>query len=539
MIYLKLAGRNLARSLRDYAIYFFTVTFSVVILYSFNSLKDQPVIVAACLQAGMSTRAIGIMLGATSVFVSFIVAALVLYSNNFIIRRRKRELGIYLLLGMEPKTVARMLFVETLAVGALAVLLGIGLGILLSGVFSAFFAVLMGAAIPPVLFSFSSDSALLTAVFYGLIFVSVGLLASINVSRFTLASLLVAQRTNQEFKPRNGWVTGICGFISLAILAEGYSLAVRAIATPDFNPANQVFFLVAGLVIIGSFGFFYAGIGFIFNLLKKVERFRWKGLNTFTMQQIMKNINTNTLVLTATNLLLAMTITSVVFLVFFKTLFDVEKTSGLPYAYAVLYLDPEKDLSGFDQAANVDPQNPVLRKLSITSYQVQVPVSDLELPGQADANQSILQAGNSACSAVGEDEYNAIRAAKSLASIQLSETEAAVQIGTMQASLDEALRQAAAHALPVTIGARQYRIKQVITSSFVSDIFTSPCSLVLPQAAMSGLSKKHGQTTLLFDYANGKDPLVEKSLEKEIYAVGHGDWTSRGEEAANLQDGQK
>jgi putative ABC transport system permease protein len=295
---------------------------------------------------------------------------------------------------------------------------------------------------------------------------------------------------------------------------------------------------VAGLVIIGSFGFFYAGIGFIFNLLKKVERFRWKGLNTFTMQQIMKNINTNTLVLTATNLLLAMTITSVVFLVFFKTLFDVEKTSGLPYAYAVLYLDPEKDLSGFDQAANVDPQNPVLRKLSITSYQVQVPVSDLELPGQADANQSILQAGNSACSAVGEDEYNAIRAAKSLASIQLSETEAAVQIGTMQASLDEALRQAAAHALPVTIGARQYRIKQVITSSFVSDIFTSPCSLVLPQAAMSGLSKKHGQTTLLFDYANGKDPLVEKSLEKEIYAVGHGYWTSRGEEAANLQVGQ-
>lgn len=538
MIYLKLAYRNLTRSLRDYAIYFFTVALSAMIFYTFNSLKDQPVIVEVCRQAGMNPNSIVLMLVATSIFVAFIVAALVLYSNNFIIRRRKRELGTYLLLGMKKGTVARMLFVETLAVGVVAGALGIAAGILFSGVFSALFALLLGVTLPAQLFSFSLYSTLLTAIFYGLIFIGVGMMSSISVSRYTLASLLAANRLNEGYKARNRWVTAVMGFASLAILGYGYLQAVQAIASPKFDPTNPVFILVAVLMIIGSFGFFYAGIGFIFDLLRHLESFRWKGLNTFTMQQIMKKVNSNTLILTATNLLLAMTITSVVFLIAFQTVFEQEKSESLPYAYAVLYLDPQKDLSGFDQAASVNPDNPVLNKLSVTRYPTEITTTELILSEDIGKDDSVIVSADQPCSAVGLSEYNAVRNVKEMSPVQLGANEIAVQTGSEDNRLGAKIQKSIDRGLTVDLSGSAYIVKQVITQPFIAAVLQGSCTLIVPDSAAGGLALENATTTLMYDYANGKDPAVEKSLEAEIYKVGYGYWTSRGEEAANLQIAQ-
>ncbi|HEX2979578.1 MAG TPA: ABC transporter permease, partial [Anaerolineaceae bacterium] len=538
MIYLKLALRNLTRSLRDYAIYFFTVTFSVMIFYTFNSLKDQPVVVAVCQQAGMDTNLIAVMLAATSVFVAFIVAALVLYSNNFIIRRSKRELGVYLLLGMHQGTVARMLFVETLAVGVVACVLGIAVGILFSGVFTILFSLLLNTPLPGQLFSFSFYSTLLTVIFYGLIFFGVGILGSFSVSRFTLASLLAANRTNEVYRARSRWVTAVFGVISLAVLGYGYFIAVRAIASPSFNPMDPVYVLVAVLMIIGSFGFFYAGIGFLFDLLRGLERFRWKGLNTFTLQQIMKKVNSNTLVLTATNLLLAMTITSVVFLVAFQTIFEKEKTAALPYAYAVLYLDPHNDLSGFDQAAAANPENPLLNKLSLTRYATEISAFDLMLPQDIDADQPVIGGGDAPCTAVALSEYNAARQAKGMSAVQLGAGELAAHTGAEDTRMGASVQKAIDAGLRLELGGSSYRVSQVFSQPFISAALPGSCTLIAPDTAASGLSLDDAQTTLMFDYANGKDPIVEQSLEAEIYRVGGGYWTSKGEEAANLQVAQ-
>jgi putative ABC transport system permease protein len=538
MIYLKLAVRNLTRSLRDYAIYFFTVTFSVMIFYTFNSLKDQPVMVEVCRQAGMTSNSIALMLGATSVFVAFIVAALVLYSNNFIIRRRKRELGTYLLLGMKLGTVARMLFIETLAVGVVACVIGIAAGVLFSGVFSILFSLLLSVAVPAQLFSFSLYSTILTAIFYGLIFIGVGMMSSISVSRFTLVSLLAANRTNEVYKARNRWVTGVLGFISLAVLGYGYVIAVRAITSPSFTPADPAFLLVAVLMIIGSFGFFYAGIGFIFGLLGQFDKFRWKGLNTFTMQQIMKKINSNTLVLTATNLLLAMTITSVVFLIAFQTLFDQEKSESLPYTYAVMYLDPQKDLTGFDKAANVDPENPFLQKLSVTHYPTELDLSAFVSPDDLSKNSSIIGMGSTSCSAVDLSDYNTARKVKEMTPIQLADSEIAVQLVSGESKLGTAVRQSIAQGLSVDISGSSFAVRQVITDPFISAAVPGSCVLVVPDSAVSSLSLDGAQTTLMYDYARSNDSKIEKSLEKQIYKVGGGYWTSKGEQAANLQVAQ-
>lgn len=151
MIYLKLAGRNFKRSLRDYAIYFFTLAVSVMIFYTFNALTDMPVIQELAQKGDFSPESLKFMLISISVFVAFVVFVLVIFSNNFIIRRRNREIGTYLLLGMNQRKVARMLFLETIALGVLACLLGLGLGVAFSGIFSLIFALILGNVTPTIL----------------------------------------------------------------------------------------------------------------------------------------------------------------------------------------------------------------------------------------------------------------------------------------------------------------------------------------------------------------------------------------------------
>lgn len=535
MIYLNLAYRNMTRSLRDYAIYFFTVTLAVMIFYSFNSLKDLPVIVEVCRQADVNPGNIAIMLGVVSFLVAFIVAALVLYSNNFIICRRKRELGTYLLLGMSQGTVARMLFIETLAIGMAACILGIGVGILFSGLFSVLLAILLQTGIPSQLFSFSLYSTCLTAILFGLIFFGVGMMSSFMVSRYTLASLLAVNRMNEGYKARNRWVTAIFGCISLGVLVYGYLIAFRAIASPKFSPFDPVFLLVAALMIVGSFGFFYAGIGFVFDILRHLGQFRWRGLNTFTMQQIMKKVNSNTLVLTATNILLAMTITSIVFLVAFQAIFEQEKSEALPYAYAVLSLDP-KNAGGFDQAASANPQNPVLNKVAITRYSTDILSSALILPEDLGKDASIITFNDSPCSAVGLSEYNAVRQAKGLSPIQPGAGEIAIQTGSQDHTLSQKIQKAVERGLSVHLSGSTYPVKQVISQSLISALMSSSaCMFVVPNAAIGELGLKGATTALMYDYANGRDPIVEKSLKKEIDRVDDGHWISRQEEAATLK----
>ncbi len=534
MIYLKLAYRNMRRSLRDYAIYFFTIVLSVMIFYSFNSLKDQPVVVEVCRQAGIESKLIAVLLGFASFFVAFIVAALVLYSNNFIIRRRKREWGTYLLLGMNQGAVARMLFLETLGVGAIAYLLGIFIGVLFSGLMSILFATLLEVAFPAQIFTFSLYSILLTGVFYTLIFIGVGIMGSFSVSRHSLVSLLAANRTNEAYKARNRWVTVILGVVSLAVLGFGYVIGYQAIASPNFNPMSPVFILVAALMVVGSFGFFYVGIGSVFSLLRRIDWFRWKGLNTFTMQQILKKVNSNTLVLTAANILLAMIITSVVFLVAFQSLIKQDQARGLPYAYAVLYLEPD-DVAGFDAVANANPLNPLLKKLAITRYLTEVTSSDLVLPQDADKNDSPILSFNDSCSAVGLSEYNAVRQAKGLEPVHLQDGAIAIQTGDLSQPFTDKIKKAAGQGLSLHLAGSSYAVGQVVSEPFVSVVSSSMCMLVVPDEAVAELPQDGAATTLMYEYANGQDPIVEENLLNEIYRVGSGYWTSKLEEAANLK----
>lgn len=118
------------KSFKDYGIYFLTLILGVAIFYIFNSLDSQQ----AMSVLGSSTYEIIElmiqMLGGVSVFVSFILGFLIVYANNFLIKRRKKEFGIYMTLGMGKMQISRILLGETFPIGLLSLAVGLLIGIL-------------------------------------------------------------------------------------------------------------------------------------------------------------------------------------------------------------------------------------------------------------------------------------------------------------------------------------------------------------------------------------------------------------------------
>ena len=196
----KLALRNVLRSLKDYSVYFITITFGVCIFYIFNSMESQTVMSFLGGKASAYVTAFLGIIDVISVFVSVVLAFLILYANPFLIRRRKKELGTYLLLGLPQGRVAGLLFLETLLIGLLALGVGLALGLFLSQFISIFTAGLFSITMQEFYFVFSARALGKTFLYFGVIFLVVMAFNSLSVSRCKLITLLQADRTNQDLK---------------------------------------------------------------------------------------------------------------------------------------------------------------------------------------------------------------------------------------------------------------------------------------------------------------------------------------------------
>ena len=170
----KLAFRNVRRSIRDYAVYFLTLTFGVCLFYTFNSLGDQSVMKFLARNDNPNVEGIFLIIGVFSAFVAVVLAGLILYANQFLMKRRKRELGTYFLLGMETGRVSRLLFFETLLIGLAALISGIALGMLASWALDQL-TVSMFLAAPGEIFRFTLSWPAVgkTALSFGVIFLLV------------------------------------------------------------------------------------------------------------------------------------------------------------------------------------------------------------------------------------------------------------------------------------------------------------------------------------------------------------------------------
>ena len=305
---MKLALRNVRRSVRDYAVYFVTLTLGVAVFYAFNAIGDSRVLFEAqegaenmFLASGASAFDIlSQVMTYFSVVVAVVLGFLVLYANRFVVRARKKEFGTYLLLGMSPRQVSSVVLTETLIVGVLALVVGLGLGFLISQAIAFATAGLIGVAISDYHLLFSARSAELTLGCFALIFVVVALFNAVQISRCKLATLLSANSRNERMPVRNPLICLIVFVLSCLILAKAYA---------ELNIDGLVYFgehfrIATLLMLVGTLGLFWSASGFFILLIQRLWGVYFKGLAMFTMRQIATKVNTAFVSLWAVSVLL-------------------------------------------------------------------------------------------------------------------------------------------------------------------------------------------------------------------------------------------
>ena len=199
-MYFKLATRNLKKSLKDYTIYFLTLVFGVCIFYTFNSIESQKVMMDLTDMQAAAFQLIDVVMGVASVFISFVLGFLIVYANNFLIRRRKKEFGIYMTLGMENKQLSRLIFIETMLIGVVSLVVGVALGVLLSQGLSIFTAKLFKVNLVNFTFVFSKIAFIKTLVCFGLIYLVDLIFNSFTIRKVKLIDLLTSAKKNESLK---------------------------------------------------------------------------------------------------------------------------------------------------------------------------------------------------------------------------------------------------------------------------------------------------------------------------------------------------
>lgn len=288
---LKLATRNIRRSLRDYAIYFVTLLIAVTVFYAFNSIGDQQVMhdIAASNHANI-IEFTGYMMNIFSIVVALVLGFLVIYANQLLITRRKREFGIYLVLGMKPGQVSRILLYETVFIGLGSLILGLGLGVLISQLLSFATAALFGIAMPQYQFSFSPGACIATLICFIAIFIVVAIFNVITVRRCKLIDLIGAKAKRQKIVIRNPWVCLVLFVISLVLIGLAYwQLDINGM-TLMFDAEFQ---RATVLMLVGSLLFFFSLSGFAIAVLTRLRGVYFKRLRPFTTRQVASKFNTS------------------------------------------------------------------------------------------------------------------------------------------------------------------------------------------------------------------------------------------------------
>lgn len=300
----KLAFRNVRRSIRDYAIYFLTLTLGVCIFYVFNSFDSQQAVLNMTKSQANALQGLSSILGMLSGFISVILGFLILYANRFLVRRRKLELGVYTTLGMNRSAIAGVLTLETVFIGVLSLAAGLFLGVFLAQGVALLTAKLFTIQLKTFQIVFSTEALWKTIVYFGIIFLMVIAFHSLSISKYKLIDLLNANRRNESLKGRRLWISVILFLLSAVSLGAAYYLIIEnGMMTVDASFWGAIL-----LGIVGTFLFFRSLSGFLLRVVQSNKRLYLKNLNMFVLRQINSKINTNYVSMTVICLMLLVSI---------------------------------------------------------------------------------------------------------------------------------------------------------------------------------------------------------------------------------------
>lgn len=308
MMLFKLSIKNITKSIKDYAIYFFTLVLGVAIFYVFNAIDSQTVMLNVSSSTSEIIRLMTTILGGVSVFVSFILGFLIIYASRFLIKRRNKEFGIYLTLGMSKRKISLILFFETLIIGVISLGVGLALGIVLSQLMSILVANMFEADLTKFQFTFSSSAALKALLYFSIMYLIVMIFNTIIVNKCKLIDLLHGNKKSEKVKLKNPIICTVVFIIAVIALSYAYYLVTDGFSTsPLMNTINGILLPIA-IGCISTFLIFWSLSGLILKIVMHLKKYYYKGLNSFTIRQISSKINTTVFSMTIICLMLFFTI---------------------------------------------------------------------------------------------------------------------------------------------------------------------------------------------------------------------------------------
>lgn len=351
----KLIVQNVRRHLRDCLIYFLTLLLAVSLFYAFNSISDQPAFAGMSLTRTLLYEQLGAMLALLSAAIAFVLAFLIVYANQFLLKRRKQELGIYMLLGMKKGRIARIFAGEALCIGGLALAAGLLFGFALSQGLSLVALKLFAIDIFAFRAVFSVAALKRTALCFAAIFLTVTACNVRTVSRVELIDLLTAKRKNETVRALSRIWSALLFLLALGCIATAGVLFCRDGILPSRENRS---FQIAGIALFAGTPLLFASLSTVgVRAVKARETLYWKGLNAFLVQQIGSRLRTHYWILAIICGLLTVTICAVSVGVSTALAMNGLANASAPYDLNVLSdvsIDGDGDLAGQLAAQGVE-----------------------------------------------------------------------------------------------------------------------------------------------------------------------------------------
>lgn len=295
----KMSLLNIRKSIKDYAVYFFTLLIGVSVFYVFNAIGTQSVY----LTVSADTREIiGLMettLSGVSVFVSVVLGLLIVYAGRFLMKRRSREFAVYMLLGMGKGRISALLLCETFIIGIGSLFAGLVLGMGLSQLMSAFVADLFEADMTEYRFTVSWESVIKTLIYFGIMYGAVMIFNTLMIGKARLITLMQSDKRTEKMPIKN---PALCVVIFI-LAAAGLGYAYHTV-THNINISENTMLAMIALGSVTTFLIYYSVSGLLLTIASAMKGSYYKGLNAFTFRQISAKINTTVMSMTVICLML-------------------------------------------------------------------------------------------------------------------------------------------------------------------------------------------------------------------------------------------
>lgn len=328
MVLFNIAKKNIEKNVKGYFLYFISIVFTVCIYYTFRSLQYNPSIDSVLAGSSKASTAFN----SASVIIALFSVLFVAYSNSFFIKKRKKEIGLYALLGIENREIGILLFFETVMIGTGALLIGIIVGIVFSKVMLSILIKIIGLNLN-IPFVVSFKAIFNTCVIFISLFLIIAFQSYRIIYKFKLIELFEASKVSEKSKGGSKFLAKlsivliVLGYINYILVLKGSDIVIAAIIT-------------LCTVVLGTFLFFSSFMYFVVKKEKRDESKYYKGLNMISTSQLVYRIKSNAKMLSIVSILSATTLTSigVSMSTYFMTSENVEKDA--PFSYT-LKIDDE------------------------------------------------------------------------------------------------------------------------------------------------------------------------------------------------------